>query len=373
MAIGINDIDQIDFDDPNEGSQEKSITEQNFGDDMTFEKSYFDGTQNNQESLKQEEKGNPQTDNENEDVITKLLHSKGIKDPSKIKFENEDGNVEDRDWNSLSADEQFNILSQQESSSDSNNNLKEDELALIQDMRRNRMSPEEYAEALRQQGVQQYLQQQPQDEPSYEVDDFTDDDLFMADLQARIPDITDEELENALTQAKSNEELYKKQVSGIREEYKRLEDQKNQEREAYEQQQQTDSFNQFADSIGNSINQLSDIGGLEVDLDDEDKSEIADFILGTDKAGVSNLGKALNDPDTLTKMAWFALKGADTIDGMVDYFKEQIKQVRENSYRKGMEDAKKGLKTPPRVVVTEPASSKVNQRPGNITSIDDLD
>lgn len=48
----------------------------------------------------------------------------------------------------------------------------------------------------------------------------------MADLQARIPDITDEELENALTQAKSNEELYKKQVSGIREEYKRLEDQK---------------------------------------------------------------------------------------------------------------------------------------------------
>ena len=206
-----------------------------------------------------------------------------------------------------------------------------------------------------------------------ELDDFTDDDLFMADLQARIPDITDEELENALTQAKSNEELYKKQVSGIREEYKRLEDQKNQEREAYEQQQQTDSFNQFADSIGNSINQLSDIGGLEVDLDDEDKSEIADFILGTDKAGVSNLGKALNDPDTLTKMAWFALKGADTIDGMVDYFKEQIKQVRENSYRKGMEDAKKGLKTPPRVVVTEPASSKVNQRPGNITSIDDLD
>lgn len=376
MAIGINDIDQIDFDNPDEGVQEKSITEQNFGDEMNYEKPYFNAFENNQEPPKQEtQEPGSKTDENKEDVITRLLHSKGIEDTTKIKFESEDGTLEDRDWNSLSEDEQFNILSTKEETSKQNNNLSDEELALIQDIRKNKMTPEEYVETWRQQGAQQYIEQQFSQEPSYEVDDFTDDDLFMADLQARIPDITDEELESALAQAKSNEDFYKKQVAGIREEYKKLETQRNQEKEAYEQQQQQDNFNQFANTIADSINSLSDVGGLEIDLDDDDKSELADFILGTDKAGVSNLGKALNNPDILTRMAWFALKGQDTIDGIVDYFKEQIKQVRENSYRKGMEDGKKGLKTPPRVVVTDPGKTQQNSDrvPGNITSIDDLD
>jgi hypothetical protein len=68
-------------------------------------------------------------------------------------------------------------------------------------------------------------------------------------------------------------------------------------------------------------------------MEDDDKDELADFILGVDQAGISNLNKALNDPETLTKMAWFALKGQDTIDNIVDYFTNEITKVRNYSYQ----------------------------------------
>ena len=93
--------------------------------------------------------------------------------------------------------------------------------------------------------------------------------------------------------------------------------------------------------------------------------ELAHFILGQDAAGVSNLGKALNDPETLVKVAWFALKGADAIDSITEYFKNQITKVRESSYQKGLEDADK--KKSPRVAITKDKEQK------KYVSIDDLD
>ena len=93
---------------------------------------------------------------------------------------------------------------------------------------------------------------------------------------------------------------------------------------------------------------------------------MAQFILGQDAAGVSNLGKALNDPETLVKVAWFALKGADAIDSITDYFKNEITRVRESYYQKGLEDAG-GKKSKPRVVNTKQQEQK------KYVSIDDLD
>jgi hypothetical protein len=56
------------------------------------------------------------------------------------------------------------------------------------------------------------------------VDSISDDELFMGDLKLRTPDITDEELLNALDAAKANPELFEKQIQGLRTEYKGLED-----------------------------------------------------------------------------------------------------------------------------------------------------
>jgi len=111
------------------------------------------------------------------------------------------------------------------------------------------------------------------------------------------------------------------------------------------------------------------VNGLDLELDDDDKYELAQFILGQDASGVSNLGKALNDPETLVKVAWFALKGADAIDGITDYFKNEIANVRESAYKKGLEDAKTKITKPaPRVVTTKPTT-----KTKKYVSIDDLD
>jgi len=44
------------------------------------------------------------------------------------------------------------------------------------------------------------------------------------DLESRVGELTDEVAAQALTNAKQNEELFKKQVDGIRKEYKERED-----------------------------------------------------------------------------------------------------------------------------------------------------
>lgn len=63
------------------------------------------------------------------------------------------------------------------------------------------------------------------------------------------------------------------------------------------------------------------------------------------------------------------MKGADAIDGITDYFKNEIANVRESAYKKGLEDAKnKATKPAPRVVTTKPTT-----KTKKYVSIDDLD
>jgi hypothetical protein len=39
----------------------------------------------------------------------------------------------------------------------------------------------------------------------------------------------------------------------------------------------------------------------------------------------------LANPEVLTKVAWFLLKGEDTVDGIIKYFTKEITNVREAS------------------------------------------
>lgn len=55
--------------------------------------------------------------------------------------------------------------------------------------------------------------------------------------------------------------------------------------------------------------------------------------------------KAINDPQTLTKMSWYALHGDEAIDNMRNYYEHQITEIRCTSYAKGLEDGKSGKKT----------------------------
>ena len=308
---------------------------------------------------------------EGEDIVITLLKRQGIVDPEKIKFEGEAGVLEERSWNDLSYEEQLNILTgEQESSddSDTDDDLDEDEINLINSVRQANITPEEYLQLVKQQAVQEYLAQNGTAEPSYAVDDYTDDELFIYDMQVRMPDLTEDELTQALESAKANEVVFNKQISGLRAEYKKLEDTKIQQDQLMAQQQQQEEFNNYANAIWEGINNQEDIAGT-FELEDDDKQMLAQFILGQDQAGLNYLSKALNDPQTLIEMSWFALKGKEAIDSINEYYKEEITKARKSGYAKGLEDGKKGNSDTSRVVTKK---SKLVKRQ-EAKTIDDLD
>ena len=277
-----------------------------------------------------------------EDLIGDLLKRQGISDPSKIKFEENDGIIKERDWDELSYNEQLNIL-MGDGSYNPETDLDDDEIDIINSIRSSNLSPKEYMDAVRNNAVNEYAQNAQQFVPSsnYSVDDYTDDELYLYDMQVRMPDMTDEELTEALDNARSNEELFKKQVNGIRNEYRQLEENKIRQEQAVAAQTQQEQYNQYANMIINAIDNQNDIAGI-FELEDDDKQNIAYSILGQDQAGISLLGKALNDPDTLVKMMWFALRGEEAIDSLNEYYKDQISKARQSGYQRGLEDAKSG-------------------------------
>lgn len=302
-----------------------------------------------------------------EDLITQMLKERNIEDPTKIKFEDENGNIQERDWKTLSREEQLNILDQ--SMKDySDYDLEDDEKGLINHIRLNNMTPDEYINYVKQLGAQEYASQLQQN-PQYKVDDLSDDELYILDLQSRIPDITDDEAKAMLDRAKEDSSLFEKQMGGIREEYKKLEDDKNTREQLEQQEQASEAFQKFQDSVIDEIQSFNKVGGLDIQMDDDDMNEVANFILSTDNAGVNYLAKALEDPQTLVRMAWFALKGDEAIDNITQYFTDKIKEVSQQRYNQGLQDAKSGKQ--PNVVITKGKPYK--QKGQKEISIFDLD
>ena len=349
MEIGTNTIDDLDFyEDEIDG--DGNFTGNRY--DPMEEKEMVDTTQYEEEEEPNEVDQPTYEAPDSSDVIAQLLRDKGIMDSSKIKFADENDEIQEKDWDSLTPEEQYNILSTPNESS--NVDLNDDEINLINTLRENNFTSEQLAQAIGEQAVRAYIQQQGNPEPTYEVDSISDDDLYVIDLAARVPDITDEELIKSLEDAKQNPDLFQKQMSGIRQEYKDLEQQNLDEQRAIAEQQAQERYQQFSDAIVDSINGLTDIGGLEIELNNDDKQELADFILGQDQAGINYLNKALNDPDTLTRMAWFALKGQETLDSIVEYFTKEITKVRNSAYQEGL----KANQKKPSVVVSKKNQAK---------------
>ena len=281
----------------------------------------------------------------NDDLLSDFLKTRGIDDVSKIKFEDENGNVEERDWYSLTKQEKFNILNTPlEITEPDNQDLSNEEIQLLNEIRKSNLTPQQY--------IQQIQGQEVIQEPQYKIDDLSDDELFLLDLESRVGELSEDTAAQALANAKQNEELFKKQVDGIRKEYKEREDYQLQQQEAEIEQQRQEAYNQFQDQVIGSINNFNAIGNLDLNFDDSDKEELAQFMLSRDEAGNNYLWQALQDPNTLVKAAWFILNGDEAINNISDYFINQIKQVSENQYKKGFEEGKNGKQpSRPQVVI----------------------
>ena len=363
MAIGIDEIDWND-DDLDTGG----FSSQNIEEEGNTEKPWMThpGQQQQEGDPNQTTNEGGTTQEEEDDIINDILKTKGISDPNKIRFEEEDGKETTMAWKDLTKQEKINILTgsvtEAPATQEPENDYTDEEVQFIQYLRSNGMTPTQYA--------QQFEQYEPQTQ--YTVDSLTDEDLFLLDLQARVEDITEEELQKALEAAKSDEALFKKQIEGVRREYQKLEDNNRQQQIAIAQEQQNQQWNAFVDTITDEIEGFNAVEGIDLELDDNDKQILADFILERDETGVSNLGKALNDPQSLVTIAWWALNGDKLVDDITTMFKEQIQKTRQESYNKGLEDGKKGIQQAH--VVTKPKPNVAQSAPsGKIESIDDLD
>lgn len=300
--------------------------------------------------------------NEKQDVITSFLKYNGISDPDHIKFEDEDGIVKERSWDDLSFEEKMNILTT--SGDEPERDLTDDEIKFINELRNSKLSPEQYINTIRQKAAQDY-QESLQNAPQYSIDDLSDDEIFMLDLQDKIEDISDDEIKSALDKAKEDP-LFARRVAGMRKALKEQEEQYKQQVAAEQEQIQEEQFNQFKDSVLQSIQSFNKVGDLDLNLETEDMEDIASFILDRDDSGMSYFGKALNDPKTLVEMAWWTLKGRDALNSISEYFMNEIKNVKQISYQKGLEDGKKGSS---RVVYKPQGQATQGGRP---MSVDDI-
>lgn len=363
MSMKLEDLDIDDV------GLDEDVTPGNEFDEDTYEKPWLDGSAPQDEEVHEDE---PTNEPEEEDIIVSLLKDKGI-NPEAIKFENEAGEIEEKSFNELSREEQLQILNYDES--DDNFGLAEDEVSLINELRASNLSADEYKKYIAQQAIQEYLDSNQEDTPVYEIDSIPDDELYLIDLKAKVPELTEEDASAELELAKQNEALYQKKVQGIRNEYKKKEELLAQQEEEEQRLAAEKAAQEFEDTIVAAIqeNDTIDLGESSLTLSEDDMNEIASFILDSDVAGVRHIAKALNDPKTLVGMVWYALKGQEAFSQITDYYKQKITEASKYNYNKGFEDAKGG-KAPNAVktVVKKTAGSTAAPAKKVIT-IDDLD
>lgn len=264
--------------------------------------------------------------NEEDDLTTEVLRIKGISDPSKIKFEDETGAIIERSWDTLTREEQLNILAGEDQTD--NVDLDDSEIELLNAIRSSGMSINDYLNQFKQ--VQEVT-------PSYKIDELSDEDVYALDLLEKIgaENITDEELTEAVNKAKENETLFAKTVEGLRKEYIRLQQDEEAQLANEQAAQQQQAYQQFATSIQEQIYGLNSFAGQQLELSQQDAEELAAFMLDLDDDGMSAFGKSLQDPKLFTKAAFWLLNEDQIIE-------ELSKQMQDN-YKRGYEAAKKDL------------------------------
>ena len=363
MSMKLEDLDIDDV------GLDEDVTPGNEFDEDTYEKPWLDGSAPQDEEVHEDE---PTNEPEEEDIIVSLLRDKGI-NPEAIKFENEAGEIEEKSFNELSREEQLQILNYDESDDDFG--LAEDEVSLINELRASNLSADEYKKYIAQQAIQEYLDSNQEDTPVYEIDSIPDDELYLIDLKAKVPELTEEDASAELELAKQNEALYQKKVQGIRNEYKKKEELLAQQEEEEQRLAAEKAAQEFEDTIVAAIqeNDTIDLGESSLTLSEDDMNEIASFILDSDVAGVRHIAKALNDPKTLVGMVWYALKGQEAFSQITDYYKQKITEASKYNYNKGFEDAKGGKAPNAAKTVVKKTAGSTAAPAKKVITIDDLD
>ena len=294
------------------------------------------------------------------DVWHQYLKDLGVSDSKAIQFENEDGEIETVDFDTLDRETQLTMLKEL-----TDPGLSEHEIQVVNYLRQNNASFDDVINYFAEQRLQEYLAENPDQvhQKVYSVDEYTNDELYLDDLKNKYPDFTDEELLAELDAAKLNEELFNKKSDIIRQQYKEQEDRQKQEAEAAEQQRYEDLHQNIVNAVLNfkeiSIDpdpESEDWRGLEIE--DGDRQNILSYLLDQDQEGKSRLVRDIEDPNELIKLSWYKLYGDETFKHITGYWKGLLKEARQENAKlsKQIEKYKKGNNT----VVTPTPGKKSN-------------
>ena len=339
--------------------------ESNF-DDTMFEVDEFDETptpEKQEPDPKPEKEGNQETPppgegDQEDDLTTEVLKLRGISNPDKIKFEDESGAVTERSWDSLTKEEQINILADQREDQGTNNDLAEDEIELINSIRNSGMSVQDYIQTITPQI------NQPQD--TNQFDAMSDEDLYAFDILNKVgnDNITDEELDAALEAAKANETLFKKTVEGLRQQYNRLQEEQKQNIANQQQAVAQQRYQAFANVVNNQIDNFNSFAGQPIQLSNQDKDNLSEFMLALDEDGSSALGKALQDPRLLTKAAFWLLNEQELI--------AELQKQQQDAYTRGYNAGKGDILNKSKFVF-KPTKQATSKKDESIWDSDDWD
>ena len=291
------------------------------------------------------------------DFLHNFLKEKGIEDPSKLQWEDENGEITDVDFDSLSDEDKLNVLN-----SLSDPGLSQHEIDVVNYLRQNGVTFNQVIEYFSKKAVDDYITQNPDSVPTktYTIDDYTDEELYLADLKSKYPDFTDEELTSKLNSAKSNEELFKKEVNALRTEYKNEEDAQIEAQRQEEQQAYNDLVGNLQNILGNFNEVVLDSTDPESDvleIEDSDKEQVLAYLLNQDTDGKSQLVKDLENPTTLIELAWLRTQGRALIDNSTRYWKDLLKQERKEKAKLEKELESYRTRESQSVVVPKPPKS----------------
>ena len=242
--------------------------------------------------------------------------------------ENEDGELETLDFDSLDREEQLNVLKEL-----TKPDLTEHETDVINYLRRNRVSFNEVIDHFVQEGINRFLEENPDKAPvqTYEIDDYTDEELYLADLKTKYPNFSDEELISKLDVAKLNEELFKKEAEVLRSQYKAEEDAAKE----YEKQQEAQRYEDLQQNLIGAAMQFNTISLDYTDpesevfeIENSDKNQMLGYLLNQDAEGKSQFVRDIEDPAKLIRIAYFMQYGDELLSNTARYYKSIIAEDR---------------------------------------------
>ena len=286
-----------------------------------------DDTEDNEEPAKDE---TPEVEEKEttSDFISAYLKGYGIDDPTKIQMENENGEVEEVDFNSLSDDEKLSIFKEL-----ADPGYTDYEKQVVEYLRRNNTTFEDVISYYQNKAIEDYLNEHPEDrhQRAYSIDEYTDDEVYLADLKNKYPDFTDEELTAKLDSAKLNDELFNKEVAAIRTNLKNIEEQELQQQQEAEAQ----SYQELQNSLQNAMADFTEIA-LDPDdpktevlqIEDSDKQVMLRYLTELGKDGKSQLVRDLEDPNALIELAYYRTRERDNLTGLTRYWKNELANER---------------------------------------------